>query len=327
MNIAEATGDMQERLLVLYAEMLKIRLAEEQLATLFADGAVPGFIHLSIGQEAVAVGVVCCLDSSDTVASNHRGHGHALAKGLELPDFYSELFGNEEGLCKGRGGSMHVADLSKGMLGANGIVGAGMSIAVGSALAHKCLGREQISVVFFGDGALGEGLLHESINMAKVLKLPVLFVCENNGWSEFSRTGEQISFELADLARGYGVSYGGTVGNDVLLVESEAKKLIADIRETSKPAVLECKTLRVRGHYEGDAQRYRTVDDDEIDENDPIQVAEHHLIAGGATREQLADIREQTRSLVSDAAKIARDGTQPDFDKTIADVYASGEGT
>lgn len=222
---------------------------------------------------------------------------------------------------------MHVADLSKGMLGANGIVGAGMSIAVGSALAHKCLGREQISVVFFGDGALGEGLLHESINMAKVLKLPVLFVCENNGWSEFSRTGEQISFELADLARGYGVSYGGTVGNDVLLVESEAKKLIADIRETSKPAVLECKTLRVRGHYEGDAQRYRTVDDDEIDENDPIQVAEHHLIAGGATREQLADIREQTRSLVSDAAKIARDGTQPDFDKTIADVYASGEGT
>jgi len=177
------TGLDPARLLDLYRQLLLIRRSEERLSTMFADGEVPGFIHLSIGQEAVSVGVMSALTAEDTIASTHRGHGHAIAKGLPLDGFFSELLARDEGLCRGRGGSMHVADMSVGMLGANGIVGAGLSIALGSALAHKRLGRHAVAVAFFGDGALAEGLLHECLNMAALWRLPLLFVCENNGWS------------------------------------------------------------------------------------------------------------------------------------------------
>src|SRR5271156_4463003 len=172
-------------LLRLYAEMRLIREVEQRLSVLFGDGEIPGFIHLSIGQEAVAVGIAAALQRHDTLASNHRGHGHALAKGLDVSRFFLEILGRSEGYCGGRGGSMHVADMSVGMLGANGIVGAGLSIALGSALAHRTLGRPAIAVAFFGDGALAEGLLHECLNLAAVWRLPLLFVCENNGWGEF----------------------------------------------------------------------------------------------------------------------------------------------
>jgi len=315
------TTDMDD-LLQYYRQMLLIRLAEEQLSTLFADGAVPGFIHLSIGQEAVAVGVTSSLDADDTVASNHRGHGHALAKGLSLHSFYSELFGMQEGLCGGRGGSMHVADLSKGMLGANGIVGAGLSIAVGSALAHKVLGRDSIAVVFFGDGALAEGLVHESFNMAKLKGLPVLFVCENNGWSEFSSTDEQIGFTLESLAAGYEVPYSRAVGNDVLDVAAKAGGAVDQVRQNSTPAVLECKTLRVRGHFEGDPQKYRDRNDEEIDANDPLRIAHAGLLERGCSDQELADIRRETQDQIDQAVATARKGTVPEFGSALAGVYA-----
>lgn len=313
-------------LFALYREMLRIRLAEERLAALFADGAVPGFIHLSIGQEAVAVGLVSALHANDTVASNHRGHGHALAKGLDLSAFYLELFAKDEGLCRGRGGSMHVADFSKGMLGANGIVGAGMSIAVGSALAHKSLGKDHVAVVFFGDGALGEGLLHESINLAKILGLPVLFVCENNGWSEFSATSEQISFNLESLVAGYGLRYSCVEGNDVLKVANAAGKQIAETRAHSAPSVLECKTLRVRGHFEGDAQKYRTMDGAEVDDHDPLLVAARALRAEGVSAEDLADARRHVDIEIDQAVEDAKKGSAPSFADALVDVYAQQAG-
>lgn len=305
----------------LYEGLVTIRRVEETLSVLFADGLVPGFIHLSIGQEAVPVGVGDHLTAEDTVASTHRGHGHALAKGLALEGFFAELLGREEGLCKGRGGSMHVADLSLGMLGANGIVAAGTSIAVGSALAHKTLNRSAIAVVFFGDGALAEGLLHESLNMAKLLRLPILFVCENNGWSEFSPTERQVSFTLERLSAAYNIPYDSVDGNDVVAVHDVAGRVVAAVRDGS-PAVLECRTTRVRGHYEGDAQKYRdSADFDNLAERDPLRIAAAALQAHGVAEAELAQIQTRVDARIADALAIAKRGREPDFAAARQDVY------
>ena len=203
-------------LLRLYADMRLIREVEQRLSLLFGDGEIPGFIHLSIGQEAVAVGVAGALRTDDTLASNHRGHGHAIAKGLDLSRFFLEIMGRSEGYCGGRGGSMHVADMSVGMLGANGIVGAGLPIAVGSALAHQLRKTGAIACVFFGDGALAEGVLHESFNMAALWRLPILFVCENNGWSEFSPAARQLATEPSKLAGTFEIPAERVDGNDIV---------------------------------------------------------------------------------------------------------------
>ncbi len=241
----------------LYRRMLRIRRVEEKLKDLFAAGKLPGFIHLSIGQEAVAVGVCDALRADDTIASNHRGHGHSLAKGMDLVGFFAELHGLPNGLCQGRGGSMHVADDRIGMLGANGIVGAGLSLAVGSALAHQVLGRDAVAVVFFGDGARAEGLLHESLNLARLWSLPVLFVCENNGWSEFTPGHIGFSGSTRKLAEAFEIGYAQADGNDVLAVRSAAADAVAALRAGQGPRMLECITHRIRGHYEGDGQKYR----------------------------------------------------------------------
>ncbi len=312
-----------DELLDLYRQLLLIRLAEERLANLFADGAVPGFIHLSIGQEAVPVGVISNLGPADTVASTHRGHGHALAKGLSLDGFYAELLGKDAGLCRGRGGSMHVADFSVGMLGANGIVAAGMSIALGSALAHKTLGKDAVAVVFFGDGALAEGLLHECLNMAKLMALPMLFVCENNGWSEFSPTESQIAFTLEGLAEGHGVAYQGVDGGDVVTVAESARLAVGRVRRGDGPMVLECKTVRVRGHFEGDPQKYRTISDSELAAHDPLRIAADRLLAVGVKDEQLAALRAEISTRIDAAVQKASDGGPADFDSALTDVYAA----
>jgi pyruvate dehydrogenase E1 component alpha subunit len=214
----------------LYQRMLRIRRVEEKLRDLFAAGKLPGFLHLSIGQEAVAVGICDLLGPDDTLASNHRGHGHSLAKGMDLSGFFAELHGLPAGLCLGRGGSMHVADDRIGMIGANGIVGAGLSLAVGSALAHQVLGREAVAVVFFGDGARAEGLLHESLNLARLWRLPVLFVCENNGWSEFTPGHIGFSGSTPKLAEAFAISYSQADGNDVLAVRESARGALQAIR-------------------------------------------------------------------------------------------------
>lgn len=311
---------MMEKLLVLYSAMLRIRRTEQRLSQLFADAEVPGFIHLSIGQEAVAVGVASALQREDTLASNHRGHGHALAKGMSLESFFLEVMGRAEGICGGRGGTMHVADMSVGMLGANGIVGAGMSLALGSALALQVRKTRNIASVFFGDGAMAEGLLHECMNLAALWKLPLLFVCENNGWAEFSPSSAQISAKLESLAGAYGIPYEGIDGNDVVTVHDSAQRVVQALREGSGPCVLECKTVRVRGHYEGDPQKYRS-GDEKIEEHDPLNRCRQRLLALGVTDQSLEAVDQSIGREIDAAVSRARGAALPAFERARQDVY------
>lgn len=309
----------------LYRLMLLIRRIEESLRQLFADGYVPGFVHLSIGQEAVPTGVSCHLRDSDTVSSNHRGHGHTIAKGVDPTSFFAEVLGRATGLCKGRGGSMHVADLSKGMLGANGIVGAGLPITTGSALALKIRGQGDIAVVYFGDGALAEGVVHECFNIAALWKLPVLFVCENNGWSEFSPTSTQVSFKLAALAKAYGLTYAQADGNIVAEVADGAGKLIDKMRKAPQAAVFECHTTRVRGHFEGDRQDYRDADEvTGLDARDPLKLARAAMIKAGESDSWFAETAAEVEAEVSAAIEAAKAAPLPDAADITADVYTTG---
>jgi pyruvate dehydrogenase E1 component alpha subunit len=319
---SSGSSNRKRRLLDYFERMLLIRETESRLSALFADGEIPGFIHLSIGQEAIPVGVTGALAAIDTVASTHRGHGHAIAKGVDLDGFFLEVMGKEEGICKGRGGSMHVAEMSVGMLGANGIVGAGMPLAVGSALAHQVRQTGGVAVAYFGDGALAEGVFHESLNLASLWKLPLLFVCENNGWSEFSRADEQFAAEIGALARAFKVPARKVDGNDVLAVADAAEALVAAIREGKGPALLECVTSRVHGHFEGDPQKYRAAEDSErAAANDPIQACEAQLKKAKVPASDVRRIRDDVAARVSAAVERARAGTPPAFERTRSDVY------
>ena len=308
-------------LLRCYEQLLTIRRCELRLQRLFAEGEVPGFIHLGIGQEAISVGVMSALGPTDTIASTHRGHGHALAKGMPLEGFFAELLARDSGVCRGRGGSMHVADMRIGMLGANGIVGAGLSIATGSALAHKLKRNGQIAVSFFGDGALAEGLLHECGNVAALMQLPLLLVCEANGWSEFSPASSQIAFDLAKWGEAYGIPYRQVDGNDVAAVAEAAAELTDAIRGGRGPALLTCTTSRWRGHFEGDAQKYRSAD--EPAGRDPIVVAEEHLAAAGVGPQHLAQIAARVENEIEEAITMARAAPPARFDSALADVYTA----
>ena len=309
----------KDKLLALYEQMLLIRRTEERLSELFAAGEIPGFIHLSIGQEAVAAGVMSALAPSDSIGSNHRGHGHALAKGVALDEFFLEIMGKAEGICAGRGGSMHVADLSVGMLGANGIVGAGIPLAVGSALAHQVRGNGAIAVAFFGDGALAEGVLHESLNMAALWKLPLLLVCENNGWSEFSPAERQFAAAPCDLAGAFGIPAQQVDGNDALVV-SEAAAVLRDAVASEGPHLLECITHRVRGHFEGDPQKYRD-GSAEREVQDPLHVTHGQLRRARVAASQLDELAEAVHARVEAAVQRARAGTEPRFDAALREVY------
>src|ERR1700761_5510007 len=303
----------------LYRMVLTIRRAEEAVAGLMAEGLIPGFIHLSIGQEAIAAGVMDVLAPADTITSTHRGHGHAIAKGMELQAFFPELLGREPGACRGRGGSMHVADMSRGMLGSNGIVAAGLPIALGSALAHQVLKRDAVAVAFFGDGAMAEGLLHECLNLAALWKLPVLFVCENNRWGEFLETQHQIVFTLEKLAAAYGVPYHAVDGNDVAAVVEAAGRMLADIRTGGGPMILECDTIRVGGHYEGDPQRGRDpADKEKAAARDPVTIARRFL-----TDDVIARIDGEVAVEIAAAVAFARAAPEPEWTDAAASVYAA----
>jgi pyruvate dehydrogenase E1 component alpha subunit len=306
----------------LYGEMLVIRRAEERLQRLFADGEVPGFLHLSIGQEAVAVGVAAALRADDTLASTHRGHGHALARGMALDGFFAELMGKEEGICRGRGGSMHVADTSIGMLGANGIVGAGLSIAVGSALAHQVRGRDAVAVAFFGDGSMAEGALHESMNLASIWRLPLLFVCENNGWGEFSPTSEMVAPKLQDLAAAFKIPATEIDGGDVELVARTATKLRREILKAGGPRLLECEVQRFGGHFEGDPQKYRDAAElADLERHDPIRRCVERLAALGLDEAERDQVEAGVEARIEAAVAAARAGSAP-LPKNLSDgVY------
>lgn len=307
----------------LFRTMVLIRKVEEQLSALFEAGEIPGFIHLSIGQEAVAAGVCTQLSDKDTVASNHRGHGHALAKGIDLDLFFSEIMGRADGICKGRGGSMHIADSKVGMLGANGIVGAGLPIAVGSALAHQIRRSGGVAVAFFGDGALAEGAIHESFNLAALWRLPLLAVCENNGWGEFTPTDGQLAGTLSDLSAAYGLPYRSVDGNDVAAVAAMAAEALDIVRAGNGPVVLECRTTRVHGHFEGDPQRYRSGDElGSLSRFDPIERARGILMGQGQKQADVARIAAEADERVRAAVERARSAPLPDFAEAMADVYA-----
>lgn len=323
-NLPTEVRDDDSILLECYQSMLRIRKIEQRLSRLFADKEVPGFIHLSIGQESVPVAVSRHLRATDTIAATHRGHGQALAKGIDLNGFFAEMMGKASGICRGRGGSMHIAEAKVGMLGANGIVGGGMSIATGSALAQKLRGTGGIAVCYFGDGALAEGIFLECLNLAALWSLPCLFACENNGWGEFSRTDRQFCGRLEQLAGAFNVPYRQADGLDVLAVDALAGELIAGMREHSHPAVLECKVERFHGHFEGDPQKYRNPAElAALVDRDPIAHARRRLEAAGVDAARLAEIDALLDSAIEAAVDLGRAAAQPDFDAACADVYAS----
>jgi pyruvate dehydrogenase E1 component alpha subunit len=312
-------------LLKLYRTMLLIRTVETSLIKLFADSEVPGFIHLSIGQEAVAAGVMSALDERDSMATTHRGHGHVIARGLDLERFFAEVMGKAGGICGGRGGSMHVADMDLGILGANGIVGAGIPIALGSALGHSVRATGGVAVVFFGDGAMAEGVLHETLNLSALWQMPLLLVCENNGWSEFSATKGQFAGDLGRLAAAFRITHRAIDGNDVEAVAAEASALVARLRAGGGPAVLECRTHRVRGHYEGDPQKYRSPEElREGERRDPLARCATRLRELGAAQDEIDAVSAEIGARVSAAIDHARADAQPAFDAALADVYTTG---
>jgi 2-oxoisovalerate dehydrogenase E1 component len=308
----------RDDLLTAYRRMLLIRLMEERIAVLYTAGAVPGFVHLSVGQEAVAVGTLFRARADDVITSTHRGHGHVLAKGLDPDGMFAELMGKQTGTCHGRGGSMHVADPALGIFGANGIVGAGLPIATGAAHALRSRGSGALAIAFFGDGAVATGAFHESVNLASLWRLPVVFVCENNGFSEFSRTSDQHAVGLAERAGGYGLPFHRVDGNDVEAVESALSNVFDEVRAGRGPHLVEAVTLRVRGHYEGDQQSYRDPGADVL--TDPLERARARLTELGV--EDLAAVDDEVARRVAAAEKFAVDSPEPDPSTVLDNVFS-----
>jgi len=311
-------------LLNMYTRMVKIRKFEEKVAELFAQGKVLGFVHLYIGEEATAVGVCENLEDKDYITSTHRGHGHLIAKGGDLKYMMAELYGKETGYCKGKGGSMHIADATKGILGANGIVGGGFPIAAGAALSAKMRGTDQVAVCFFGDGASNQSTFHEALNIASIWKLPVVFVCENNLYGISMRQDKhQAIKDVADRAIGYGIPGVTVDGNDVLAVYEVAKEAINRARSGAGPTLVECKTYRYRGHFEGDPTIYRSKE--EVEEwlaKDPIlRLSKHILDNDVATEKELKDIEARIVEEVEEAVRFAEESPYPKEEAAVEDVY------
>ena len=300
-----------ERLAGAYREMLRIRRFEERVSVLYRDGEVPGFVHLSIGQEAIAVGVCSALRPTDFITSTHRGHGHCLAKGADMAAMFAELMGREGGTCRGRGGSMHIADPDLGILGANGIVGAGLPIAVGAAAASRQRGDDAVTVAFFGDGALAAGPFHEAVNLAAVDRLPVLFVCENNHYAEFSPTETQHPVTPIERMAAYAVPGNQVDGNDVESIAELVAQQVAALRAGEGPRFIEALTYRWHGHYEGDPERYRNADEvAEWRSKDPVARVAQLLDDTGQT-ELRATIDREVDDEVDVAVATARSSPEP----------------
>lgn len=306
-------------LLEMHRRMLVIRGFEQRVAALYRDGEVPGFVHLSVGQEASAVGACWPLGESDVITSTHRGHGHCLAKGMAPLGMFAELMAREQGSNHGRGGSMHIADPNLGIFGANGIVAAGLPIAVGAATAAQLRADGTVAVAFFGDGAVAQGAFHEAVNLAAVWALPVVFFCENNGFAEFSPAAAQHAAPLEARAGGYGVDYVAVDGNDVVATAAVMQQVVAGRRAGAGPAIVEAATYRWHGHYEGDPQRYRTPEEREEGEaGDPLVVHAARLreagVADDAVRALEASVTEQLDAAVEQARSLAGPTTDALFD-------------
>src|ERR1700733_10611279 len=297
----------------MYGALWRIRLFEGHVQRLAAAGEIPGFPHLSTGQEAVAVGVCTQLEREDVLFTSHRGHGHVLAKGSDVEATFAEILGRRNGLCGGRGGSMHLVDVAHGVLGATGVVAGNLSLAAGAAWAMQARSVEHISVVFFGDGATGAGVFHETLNLAVLWKLPLLFVCENNGYAEFTSREEhsKVAF-VRRFAEPYEMPADTVDGNDVLAVLAAAGEAIGKVREGVGPYLLECMTYRMAGHFVGDPQHYRS--NEEIaawHDKDPIERLKRRLLQSGVAEGELDSVGESARLEVQRAAERAREAPRP----------------
>jgi len=301
-----------EQLLEMYRRMRRIRRFEERASDLYQATEIPGFVHLSIGQEASAVGACWPLTERDAITSTHRGHGHVLAKGLDCASMMAELMGRDAGTCRGRGGSMHIADPGLGIYGANGIVGAGLPIAGGVATAAKLRGTGDVVVAFFGDGAVAQGMFHEAVNLAAVWDLPVVFFCENNHYSEFSAAADQHRAPLSARAAGYGIGYEHVDGNDVVAVAQTMTETVQRLRQGGGPVLVEAETYRWHGHYEGDPQRYRTPEEvDAAKERDPLLTARRYLHAANVDIALVDAVDEEIDKEIEAAIEWARSAPEP----------------
>jgi len=314
-------------LLKLYTTMQTIRLFEDRIVDLYAKGSVPGLAHLYIGEEAVAAGVCSALRDDDYITSTHRGHGHVIAKGAQLKPMMAELFGKKTGYCKGKGGSMHIADMNIGILGANGIAGGGSPIAVGAGWSAKWRGTDQVTACFFGDDASNNGTFHESLNLASLHKLPVLFVCENNMYGiSVCQAKHQPITDIATRATSYDMPGVVVDGNDVVAVRAAAAKAVKRARAGEGPTLIECKTYRWRGHHEGDPNqgaRYRTKDEIQVwKEKCPIERFSKQLIREKtAPRKRLNEIKREIIAAIDDAVTYAQQSEFPDISEIFEDVF------
>jgi pyruvate dehydrogenase E1 component alpha subunit len=313
-------------LLEMYRRMLTIRAFEETVFEVYRKGWMPGLAHLSDGQEATAVGVGAALRQDDTITSTHRGHGHIIAKGGRVEPMMAEVMGKVTGYCRGKGGEMHIADVSLGILGANGIVGGGLGIAAGSAFTAKREGKGRVSVAFFGDGAINQGIWYETANIAVLWKLPLIYICEDNQYTEFTNSKKLISGDgLVARARVMGMNGVEVDGNDVLAVYQATHDLVAAAREGAGPATLVCHTFRYGGHHSGEpGTAYRTKDEiDAWKKRDPIQLFENKLIDQKIlTPQDVESIRDEVDKRLQVSVEVARQDPFPGVEEVTEHVYA-----
>ncbi len=325
-SISSLSIDLEQSL-HMYQQMAKIRAFEEQVNELYKSAKMPGLAHLYIGEEAVAVGVCTALRRDDYITSTHRGHGHCLAKGARVDRMFAELLGKEAGYCRGKGGSMHIADPDSGNLGANAIVGGSAGIATGAALSAKMRGTDQVVACFFGDGALGQGLLYEVMNMASLWKLPGIYVCENNLYNEYTHYRETTAGELTARAKAFDIHAETIDGQDVQLVYTTMQRLVERARRGEGPAFLECQTYRYYGHHVGDINRtyYRSKEEerDWMMNRDPLKILSTRLIAQKLVDPAVFDrIEVEVKAEVETGVQFALNAPYPDPGEVTQDVYA-----
>ena len=322
-----AAGVAAEQWLHMYRQMVSIRLFEEQVNDLYTRALMPGLAHLYIGEEAVAVGVCEALRLEDCITSTHRGHGHCLSKGASPDRMFAELLGKEAGYCRGKGGSMHIADPATGNLGANAIVAGSVGIATGAAFSAKHLNNGAVAVCFFGEGALGQGVLYEVMNLAQLWRLPVIYVCENNLYNEYTHFSETTAGDILTRATAFGIHAEAVDGQDVRAVFDVAKRVVDRAREGQGPAFLLCNTYRYRGHHVGDINReyYRPKQEEQrwMNERDPIKNLAAWLTDNGLAGPAVFDrIHDEVKSTIDAAVKFAIEAPFPRPDEVTQDVYA-----
>lgn len=307
----------------IYKTMNEIRFFEEKVHKIFSDGRIPGFVHLYVGEEAVATGVMSQLNDDDYITSTHRGHGHAIAKGCDLNGMMAEIMGKRDGLGHGKGGSMHVAEIDKGMLGANGIVSGGFGLAIGASISIINQGKDNVAVCFFGDGAANEGNFHEGLNFASILDLPVLFICENNQFAEGTTHDYASASEtIAERVAAYNMPGVRVDGMDVVEVYKATQEAVERAKKGEGPTLIECDTYRKYGHFEGDEQKVKSPDDRNADKNATVEFRKRAIEENWLTEKEADEIEKAAEQAVEDAVKFAEESELPDEDSLYKDVFA-----